>query len=202
MILRIFPPILIIRIFPISYVSVGVVRLPASCPMGTRGSYPGGKRPGREAAHSPPSSAEVRNVWSYTSTPQYVFMVWCLVKHRDNFFLHFTSLHFTSLHFTSLHFTLLYFSHITIYCSETSNALRMLVFATSQTYSNNYTSKVKFLYYFNCTTQLLKGGIFFEFLNILLMADRQSDLPLLWLSQTCPRFKTGSSELWHRVVMW
>jgi len=25
------------------------------------------------------------NVWSYTSTPQYVFMVWCLVKHRDNF---------------------------------------------------------------------------------------------------------------------
>jgi hypothetical protein len=24
-------------------------------------------------------------VWSYTSTPQYVFMAWCLVKHRDNF---------------------------------------------------------------------------------------------------------------------
>jgi hypothetical protein len=27
------------------------------------------KRPGREADHSPPSSAEVENVWSYTSTP-------------------------------------------------------------------------------------------------------------------------------------
>jgi hypothetical protein len=26
------------------------------------------KRPGREADHSPPSSAEVKNVWSYTST--------------------------------------------------------------------------------------------------------------------------------------
>jgi hypothetical protein len=29
----------------------------------------GVKRPGREADHSPPSSAEVRNAWSYTSTP-------------------------------------------------------------------------------------------------------------------------------------
>jgi hypothetical protein len=28
---------------------------------------------------------EVRNAWSYTPTPQYVFMVWCFVKHRDNF---------------------------------------------------------------------------------------------------------------------
>jgi hypothetical protein len=35
---------------------------PASCPMGTRGSFPGGKaRPGRDADHSPPSSAEVMN---------------------------------------------------------------------------------------------------------------------------------------------
>jgi hypothetical protein len=29
----------------------------------------GVKRPGREADHSPPSSAEVKNAWSYTSTP-------------------------------------------------------------------------------------------------------------------------------------
>jgi hypothetical protein len=42
---------------------------------------------GREAEHSAPSGAEVKNAWSYTSTPQYVFMVWCLVKHRDNFTL-------------------------------------------------------------------------------------------------------------------
>jgi hypothetical protein len=26
--------------------------------------------------------AEVRNAWSYTSTPQYIFMAWCLVKHN------------------------------------------------------------------------------------------------------------------------
>jgi hypothetical protein len=29
----------------------------------------GVKRPGREVDHSPPSSAEVKNAWSYTSTP-------------------------------------------------------------------------------------------------------------------------------------
>jgi hypothetical protein len=43
------------------------------------------KWPWREADHSPPSSAEVKNAWSCTSNPQYVFMAWCLVKHRDNF---------------------------------------------------------------------------------------------------------------------
>jgi hypothetical protein len=37
--------------------------------MGTRGSFPGVKRPGGEADHSPPSSAEVKNAWSYTFTP-------------------------------------------------------------------------------------------------------------------------------------
>jgi hypothetical protein len=45
------------------------------------------KQLGREADHSPPSSAEVKNAWSYTSTPHYIFMAWCLVKHRDNFIL-------------------------------------------------------------------------------------------------------------------
>jgi hypothetical protein len=38
---------------------------------------------GREADHSPPSSAEVKNAWSHTSTSRYVFMACCLVKHRD-----------------------------------------------------------------------------------------------------------------------
>jgi hypothetical protein len=28
------------------------------------------KQPGREAEYSPPSSADVKNAWSYTSTPQ------------------------------------------------------------------------------------------------------------------------------------
>jgi hypothetical protein len=35
---------------------------PASCPMGTGGPFLEGKaRPGRDADHSPPSSAEVKN---------------------------------------------------------------------------------------------------------------------------------------------
>jgi hypothetical protein len=39
-------------------------------PIGNRGSLPGVKRPGREADHSPPSGAEVKNTRSYISTPQ------------------------------------------------------------------------------------------------------------------------------------
>jgi hypothetical protein len=47
------------------------------------------KRPGREGDNSPSSSAEVKNTWGYTSTPQYVFMAW-LFTHRDNFTFTFT----------------------------------------------------------------------------------------------------------------
>jgi hypothetical protein len=35
---------------------------------------PGVKRPGREADHSPPTSAEVKKMWIYTSTPPYAFI--------------------------------------------------------------------------------------------------------------------------------
>jgi hypothetical protein len=45
----------------------------------------GEKRPGLEADHSPSSSAQVTNTWSYTATHPYVFMVCYLVKHGDNF---------------------------------------------------------------------------------------------------------------------
>jgi hypothetical protein len=59
---------------------------------------PGIKLPGSETDHSLPYSAEVKNAWSYTSTPQYTFMTWCLtgyvftawcfVKYKDNFTFH------------------------------------------------------------------------------------------------------------------
>jgi hypothetical protein len=43
-------------------VQTGSEAHPASCTMGTGGPFPGGKeRPGRDADHSPPSSAEVVN---------------------------------------------------------------------------------------------------------------------------------------------
>jgi hypothetical protein len=35
---------------------------------------PGAKRHGRDANHSPPTSAEVKKTWVYTSTPLYAFM--------------------------------------------------------------------------------------------------------------------------------
>jgi hypothetical protein len=44
------------------YVQTGSGAHPASCTMGTRVPFPWGKaRPGRDADHSPPSSAEVVN---------------------------------------------------------------------------------------------------------------------------------------------
>jgi hypothetical protein len=41
--------------------------------MGTGGSFPGVKRQVREADHSPPTIAEVKKMWIYTSTPPYAF---------------------------------------------------------------------------------------------------------------------------------
>jgi len=71
------------------YSSSGVYWI--SCAMGTGSSFSGIKRPGREARHSPPSGAEIKNS-SYTSTfptrllcvvlglnTESVSMAWCLV---------------------------------------------------------------------------------------------------------------------------
>jgi hypothetical protein len=41
-----------------------------------RDCFPWVKRPGRHDDHSPPFSAEVKNEWSFTSTPPYTFMAW------------------------------------------------------------------------------------------------------------------------------
>jgi hypothetical protein len=37
---------------------------------------------------TPPTSAEVKKMWIHTSTPPYVFMAQCLIKHRDSFTFH------------------------------------------------------------------------------------------------------------------
>jgi hypothetical protein len=47
---------------------------PTSYTLGSGGCFPGVKRPGREADHSSPTSAEVKEMWIYTSTPPYAFM--------------------------------------------------------------------------------------------------------------------------------
>jgi hypothetical protein len=47
---------------------------PTSYPMGTGGFLPAVNRLGREADHSPPTSAEVKKMSIDTSTPPYAFM--------------------------------------------------------------------------------------------------------------------------------
>jgi hypothetical protein len=57
---------------------------PATYPMGTRGSFPGGT--GREADHSPPSSAEVEEwVELYLHSPNTPSWRGAQLKYRDNF---------------------------------------------------------------------------------------------------------------------
>jgi hypothetical protein len=46
---------------------------PTSYSMCTGGSFPGIERPGREADHSFPATAEVKKMRTYTSTPSYAF---------------------------------------------------------------------------------------------------------------------------------
>jgi hypothetical protein len=38
------------------------------------------KRQECEADHLPLTSAKVKKIWIYTSTPQYAFMAWCLIS--------------------------------------------------------------------------------------------------------------------------
>jgi hypothetical protein len=47
------------------------------------------KRPERESDHSPPSSAEVKNAWSYTSTHPVAFIAWYSVKAQRQLYLYF-----------------------------------------------------------------------------------------------------------------
>jgi hypothetical protein len=56
-------------IFPIATSIVIILTLEITQPTIQPITYEDIKRPEREADHSPPSSAEVKNAWGYTSTP-------------------------------------------------------------------------------------------------------------------------------------
>ena len=45
------------------------------------------KLPGHEADHSLPSSAEVKNGWSYTYISLHAITIWCLIRRRGEFVL-------------------------------------------------------------------------------------------------------------------
>jgi len=55
---------------------------PLSC--GARSSSQAVKWFRHEVDLSPPIVTEVKNVWNCTFSPPYVFMAWCLIKHRDS----------------------------------------------------------------------------------------------------------------------
>jgi hypothetical protein len=63
-------------------------------------SFPEGKRPGREADHSPPSSAGFKNVRSYTFTHSYAFLAWELIKDGQIYLLSITT--FSAIHFDTI----------------------------------------------------------------------------------------------------
>jgi hypothetical protein len=68
-------------------VQTGPEAHPPSYPVGTWGSFLGIKRPGREADHSPPSSAEVKKSGA---TPPHV-------KHREDFTVYNRTVHYNSV---------------------------------------------------------------------------------------------------------
>jgi hypothetical protein len=62
----------------------------ATCSVGIRGPFRGHRVTG-VWSWPPPSSTTCKNVWSYTPFTSYVFIAWCLVKHKDHFDLNNTN---------------------------------------------------------------------------------------------------------------
>jgi hypothetical protein len=61
------------------------------------------KWPVSETDYWPASRIEVRNIWSFTSTHTFVFVVWCLVTRRDSITL-WLPLHITSQNIQQINF--------------------------------------------------------------------------------------------------
>jgi hypothetical protein len=66
--------------FSFLHVHTGSEFYPTFYTMDTGAFSPEVKRPGREADHSPPASAEFKKIWIYTSTLPYAFMAQCLIS--------------------------------------------------------------------------------------------------------------------------
>jgi hypothetical protein len=81
-----------VGIFLFTTVSITVLGPTQPCIQRVPGALSlGVKRKEREFEYSPPSTAEVKNAWSYNSTPQYVFMRLCLVEAQGQLYLYLTS---------------------------------------------------------------------------------------------------------------
>jgi hypothetical protein len=74
-----------LEVFPVTTASIPALGTAQPLTQWVPGSLSQGvKRLGREADHSPPSSAVVKNAWSCTSAPEFAFMAW-YSKHRGSF---------------------------------------------------------------------------------------------------------------------
>jgi hypothetical protein len=69
-----------------SRTALGPTQPPIQCVPGALSL--GVKRPGREADHSPPCSAEVKEWVELYLHPQYAFMAWCSVKAQGQLYLY------------------------------------------------------------------------------------------------------------------
>jgi hypothetical protein len=67
-------------------IDMGSVENPAYYQMGTRSYILGVMCLECETDHWPVYSFKFKNVWSHASTPKYVFMVLCLIRHREDTF--------------------------------------------------------------------------------------------------------------------
>jgi hypothetical protein len=56
--------------------TVGLWSPPTLLLNGYRGSFPGEKQLESDVNHTPPYYTKIKSLWSYTSTPLHVFMVW------------------------------------------------------------------------------------------------------------------------------
>jgi hypothetical protein len=64
----------------------GLLKISATSPMVLGPLALGVYRLGHKVEHSLQCSADVKNMWSYTSTSlPILFMMWYLIKHRDNY---------------------------------------------------------------------------------------------------------------------
>jgi hypothetical protein len=84
------------------------------------GFFHGSKAVGGEVGQIPPSSSEVKNEWSYTYTPSYIFPV----SHSDNLSFTVPCLSFLPLDFTSSnpHFFVSFFLSFLVFLIATFNS--------------------------------------------------------------------------------
>jgi hypothetical protein len=107
-----------------------------------------------EADHSPPSNAKFKNAWSCVSTPPSIFMVWYLIKHRNNFTSYLCKCSFDLLVLFSSTWSHIYrwityiyiiFTHILVIGHEHVDCILSIYFSATSFVASNTTS----VFFFN-----------------------------------------------------